>query len=64
MKTIYDHDDTKSELDYLLIKDHEKEYIISTANQKKLSDLYCLFEIRNDLENMKKLEKSVKEGLY
>ena len=64
MKTIYDYDVTKSELDYLLIKDEEKEYITSATNQKKLSDLYCLFRIRNDFENIKKIEKSVKEGLY
>ncbi len=64
MKTIYDYNITKNELGYLLVKIPEKEYLKVSTKQKKISDLYCLFRLRNDFENMEKIEKSIQEGLY
>jgi hypothetical protein len=61
MKTIYDYDVTAQELDYLLIKQAKKEYVASATKQKILSDLYCLFNIRNNFEGMDKIEKSIQE---
>ena len=47
-----------------LVKIPEKEYLKVSTKQKKISDLYCLFRLRNDFENMEKIEESIQEGLY
>ena len=63
MKTIYDYNITKNELAYLLVKISETEYLKASTKQKKISDLYCLFRIRNDVESMERIEKSILEGI-
>ncbi len=49
METIFDHNVTEQELEYLHIKhNNEREYKENLGDYKRLSDLYVLFTMRND----------------
>ncbi len=49
METIFDHNVTEQELEYLHIKQKEEsEYKKGLGDYKRLSDLYVLFKTRNE----------------
>ncbi len=49
METIFNHNITEQELEYLNIKQkNETDYKNNLGDYKRLSDLYVLFKMRND----------------
>ncbi|MFO7444710.1 MAG: hypothetical protein R6W90_00010 [Ignavibacteriaceae bacterium] len=48
MESIFDHDVNEHELNSLLIKQNRRDYLKSTTQFKRYSDIYHLFKIRGD----------------
>jgi hypothetical protein len=65
MESIFDHNVTASELDYLFIKYKNREdYEALTQSHSKYADLYLLYNLRGDGEKAEYyLEKVVGEAI-
>ena len=61
METIFDHNITEQELEYLHIKHkNESSYKNNLGDYKRLSDLYVLFKMRNDEIKAQKYAEELK----
>ena len=61
METIFDFNVTEAELEYLWIthRTHD-EYIKHTNDYSRLSDLFILFQLREDFEKAEFFKKKIK----
>ncbi len=62
METIFDHNITDKELEYLHIKHKNlSEYKNNLGDYKRLSDLYVLFKMRDDENKAQQYADELKE---